>query len=573
MTRSAIPWTDSIADRVLGSAVDAAARPGVTDALHLVKLCAAGALLSPFGGPGVRSGLGSLLSVTTFVLAPRHHYGGDGSDQVGFLVQGLTTIARANHRRPELVDAALWTIALQGTLAYAVSGWVKLAGARWRRHEAIVGVLRTRCYGNEKAWNVLRDRPWAQKLLGTVTLVLECGFPLVYATRGRGIPLFLGATSSMHLGIAAVMALGRFVPAFHSFYPAIAYTAQSSRVPAPAAGRSDLVPAWVAAMVAVGWPALLVESALRRRRVTAPREGASAVTLRGGAMVDVVVRRPRDDDSGGGALVVFENGLASLPEFWSWIEDALVQNGHTTVTWYRPGYGPSTGTAAERGFTSLTDGLVDLVEWARSVEPERPVILVGHSLGGYLAHRVTSSRPDLVAAAVVVDATHPHQLVRSVQQSESSQLMRSTFALASVSMRLGLGRLMKAQTWYRHFPGEVRARIEEHCRDERLWRAASREWEAALEEFERVDGVDPIHQPLVVVSAGRSVVADAEVASMHEELRASSARGRRVVVDDASHEGILFERRHADRVAAEILDVAASEAADVAAGVLAVASS
>ncbi len=72
--------------------------PGTTTALHVGRVAVSAGMLLP--GNSRWRGAGSLfLGVSSALLGPRHHYGGEGSDQVATLVQIATGTARLALRR------------------------------------------------------------------------------------------------------------------------------------------------------------------------------------------------------------------------------------------------------------------------------------------------------------------------------------------------------------------------------------------------------------------------------------------------------------------------------------------
>ncbi len=56
------------------------------------------------------------------------------------------------------------------------------------------------------------------------------------------------------------------------------------------------------------------------------------------------------------------------------------------------------------GWSALRDELIDFIEREAAAAPSQPVVMVGHSMGGYLSLLVASKRPDLVRAVVLLDA-------------------------------------------------------------------------------------------------------------------------------------------------------------------------
>jgi pimeloyl-ACP methyl ester carboxylesterase len=534
--------------RTMKRVLDVVAHPRITDLLHVGKIIAAGLLLAPTRSNRTRAAANAFLAGSSYLMAPRHHYGGDGSDQASFLVQAVSALARANPDNPRWQDACLWALSLQAGLSYFASGWVKVAGTRWIRDEAVVGVMRTRTYGFEHFWRMLRDYPQLNTLIGRGTLALECGFVAIFLGRGRLTRPLLAATAGLHLGIAASMALGRFVPAFLGMYPALAYATQPRELTGgqPGGPRSDLLPAYTAAAAVAAAAALQVQTAGLDRAVRSLRPGSRTVSTRSGNTLAYQVRRHRDPDA---PVVVFENGLMSMPELWSWIEDRVAPLA-TTVTYDRAGYGPSAGGRKEHGFAPMYQDLIDLLE---EVGDGRPTVVVGHSLGGYLVHRAACERPDLVAAVMLVDSTHPHELSRSLQQKLGSEALVPQLRISAVTLALGFGPALDAPPWVSQLPETVRPRVLAQYRNRRLWQAGHREWLSALAEFDRVDRLRDIEAPLLVMSAGRSIENDPEVLTMHKEMVASSPRGEHHVVDGATHDGILVSRPHAEQAADHIV--------------------
>ncbi|WP_199439766.1 alpha/beta fold hydrolase [Umezawaea beigongshangensis] len=94
-----------------------------------------------------------------------------------------------------------------------------------------------------------------------------------------------------------------------------------------------------------------------------------------------------------------------IPGFWldgsSWDEvtPVLERAGHRVRALTLPGLG---AVDADRGGIGLRDHVDAVV--AAVDEADGPVVLVGHSGGGAIAHAATDARPDRVARVVYVDA-------------------------------------------------------------------------------------------------------------------------------------------------------------------------
>ncbi|MEU3911491.1 alpha/beta fold hydrolase [Streptomyces sp. NPDC029721] len=532
----------------------------VTLALHASRAAVSAGLLLP--GNSRWRGAGSLfLGATTCLLAARHRYGTDGSDQVATLVQGATGLARLS-TSPQTKDAFLWYVALQANLSYAASGWVKLIGERWRDASALPGVMRTRTYGSEGVYRLTQRYPRTSKYLQHGVLAMECLFPVVYLAGGRLTRPFLASAVGFHVANGFVMGLGRFMTAFPSLHPMVAYTTVPASHPA-VAGRDDRAVKAAAVLLAAG-VALSAAVAVQRR----------AAVLEGWPTSRKFVTRHGNElmyETGGAEfseepVLVFCAGLASTSEHFSWITERFVnETEHAVVSYARAGYGGSLRrTTVPYELAESVDDLEDLV---RGVVPaDRRVVLVGHSLGGELIRRAAARLGDRVAGLVYLDPAHPAELQRSQRQSKGAKDLRDTIAHASLYLRLGTGVLMSRPDWLDRLPKAYRERVFAQYTDARLWKAGKREWEAVEKEFRAFDGrIDPIGAPGLIIAAQQTVDQDPEQLLLYNELAHAhqdqdehggpgedgglGGLGGIKVVEGSDHDSLLTNAPHAHRAA------------------------
>lgn len=536
-------------------AVDIAADDRVTTALHGLRVAAAASLILPLPGDRFfprhrRLAANAFLAGTSLALHPRHHYGTDGADQGSFLVQSAAAAARADGGTNRAVDAALWYVSLQSVLSYTVSGLVKMTSPTWRSGDALAGVMRTRSYGDKATWEFLDRHPRVGKGLVRSTLALESLFPLVFLARRRVGPAFVAAAAGFHLANARLMGLGRFVWSFGGMHPAILYTIgpRERQGPGGTERRDDTLPAVAACLAATALTAGVAAQARRRRVVQRGRDGDRSMTTSSGNTLTYRVSGPDPCERGDRRpIVVFESGLATSAEHWTWIADALAPEV-TAVTYHRAGYASSTYRQGP-GFT-LDHAARDLVELVDHVAGDRPVVLAGHSLGGYLALRAAPRMHAPIQGVALLDSSHPGELQRSSQQAEGQRILGDSLDLMPASLAVGLGPLLERPDWLDQLPEEVRPLALAQYRDTHMWAAARREWRAVEADFAAYDGhLPPIDVPVLSITAGQTALLDPVQQELHAELTAAAPRAESHVVDGADHQQLLVDRGAAQRVA------------------------
>lgn len=529
--------------------MDVVARPRVTTSMHAARVAAALVLLAPGRNRAVRGGADGVVAATSLLTYARHHYGTDGSDQVSFLVQTAATIARAAGSRSRIVDASLWAVSMQSALSYAASGLVKLAGPTWRRGLALEGILRTLTYGDPHAWRLARRFPRSARLMSKGVLVMECTFPLAYVAGGRLAKSYIAGVAGFHVANARIMGLGRFLPSFVSMHPAVLYTASRRATSNPKGGprRDDSMVAAVAAYATLVAGSAAVTRRRNNRIVDEGRGDERYLETRDGNRL--AFRRWGSDDPAA-PVYVFENGMVSTCEHWDWIAGQVARTA-TVVTYNRSGYGASThrkGTAQD--IDDLADHATELID---HVSDGRPVVLVGHSLGGYIALLAANRTSASVRAVALVDTSHPDELRMSEKQAAGQHRLTEMFPIMAHSLDLGLGMLLKDPEFGHRLPAAARPTAIAQYRTGRLWHAGRREWAATEREFNAGKGLPQIDVPVLVLSAQHTIEDDEVQGDLHRAMADASPFGRFAVVDAAEHDSILTAERSAGVVTDHLL--------------------
>lgn len=275
-----------------------------------------------------------------------------------------------------------------------------------------------------------------------------------------------------------------------------------------------------------------------------------------GTLLDIGGRRLQLDCRGTGSpTVVLESGLDTFGALsWGLVHDSLAATTRTCaysragVVWSDPRGDALTGSGVA----------ADLHAALQAGGEQAPFVMVGHSLGGPLILTYTGRYPGQVAGLVMVDASHPDQLVRLAPFMPGGAMPSMTpLKVASALSWTGLVRLAT-----RGAEGQ-KAQPEGDRRAVNAYTATS--LGAALRELDALARVlDEAKQfqslgdrPLVVLTAMKPATADERAAmgvseaqavgmkqawhALHVEQATWSTRSRHQLVEDASHY-IQFDR-------------------------------
>ena len=241
----------------------------------------------------------------------------------------------------------------------------------------------------------------------------------------------------------------------------------------------------------------------------------------------------------GAPTLVCEAGLMNSSATWLLTADHLDPR-ISVLVYDRAGYRTSLRRCPED--YSLRESVDDLVEViADGVDPTGPCVLAGYSLGGYLAHRAAAAAPERVNGLVLVDPTHPRELMHSRRQREGSRGVNLTMKLGPNTVLFGGGLLIDKRGLYAFADGSPHyntLRIEGSAVS--TWRAARREWDHSYAFL--LDGgrpLDRLNVPVSVVAAESTMRDTPEQRELYEDYLASGTGGRIVTIAGTSHLSII----------------------------------
>jgi pimeloyl-ACP methyl ester carboxylesterase len=184
---------------------------------------------------------------------------------------------------------------------------------------------------------------------------------------------------------------------------------------------------------------------------------------------------------------------------------------------------------------------------------EGPYVLVGHSYGGLYARMYADRYHDEVVGLVLVDSSHPEQFTRSPEGREIYERARQLTAIAALSSRLGLIRLFDVFPAPARLPAHQRAQVEAFLSSTRHLVATAQEFSATSRTSAQVRTTQGLgDKPLAVVSAGKQ---SPGWLALQKELVALSSNSIHRIVEGATHESVLSEKRDARVTSAAILEV------------------
>ena len=237
-------------------------------------------------------------------------------------------------------------------------------------------------------------------------------------------------------------------------------------------------------------------------------------------------------DAPGAPVVLFDSGLGGSALEWLPVRERLVGRA-PSCAYDRAGYGWSDPSARPRDAAGLARELDALLEAAGV---RRPVILVAHSFGGFVARLLADARPGTVAALVLVDASHEQQFARLEAAGGRRMLPRGRQFVISTNRAP------------ENLPEEIRRKVAAFARMRKTYSATHGEMasfrdSAAQVERARARRDAPFPVPVTVIRRGARLYPEDAPGrlkndgwiALQEDLAALGTPGRAVVADGAGH--------------------------------------
>lgn len=257
----------------------------------------------------------------------------------------------------------------------------------------------------------------------------------------------------------------------------------------------------------------------------------------------------------GSPTVILEAMASNNSTEWGWIQPEIAKT--TRVCSYdRAGAGWSDSPAAARTAEQTVTDLDGLLENA-NIPP--PYVFVGHSIGGILARMYTAEHPEKVTGIVLVDSSHPEQMVRYPALRAGMQDYAQQAAAFPWLARLGLFRLFFASGEELDFGAlapQQRAELKAMWSAPKYHESALRDLPAAFALYDHPPTLGALgDRPLIVLTAGENQLEG--WTGLQQELVTLSTNAKHQIVQGASHGSLAFNPEHAQVVSQAIREVVA----------------
>ncbi|MGA8276998.1 MAG: alpha/beta hydrolase [Rhodanobacteraceae bacterium] len=300
--------------------------------------------------------------------------------------------------------------------------------------------------------------------------------------------------------------------------------------------------------------ALFTSDTVCARDVARPPDRSLDIYAAPAQRVDIGGRALNLRCSGSGSpTVLLDIGQGMTSMSWHKVQP-LIARTNRVCSYDRAGYGFSDPGPLPRTAQAEADDLYALVHAAKL---DTPLVLVGHSMAGYIVRLYASAHPADVAALVLVDPVSetlaqdaPDYAAREAATSAESTDYARHCAEAARKGELRANTRAAQACVPPPIPGLSRRlsnSIRQRYREVAMWETGVSERDSDVANIAAVKSMPPINPtiPVIVLSAGddrawvapsdRSIAAAAYLKG-HQRIAAASSRGLVVIVPGASHD-------------------------------------
>lgn len=188
------------------------------------------------------------------------------------------------------------------------------------------------------------------------------------------------------------------------------------------------------------------------------------------------IMKPIDPDVKG--IIQISHGMCEYIDKYDDFAKFLIKKGFAVAGHDHIGHGDSVNTVSDRGFFGSKDGYKSMIEDLRSMNniikekyPDRPIYLLGHSMGSLIARCYSAKYGDELAGLILCGTVGPHPLAKAgikfanLLVNQKGERYRSKM-LYNISLDYANIKFLPAKTRYDWVSSDAEE-IQRHVKDER----------------------------------------------------------------------------------------------------------
>ena len=238
----------------------------------------------------------------------------------------------------------------------------------------------------------------------------------------------------------------------------------------------------------------------------------------------------------GNKIFLLESGMMHTHGQWNQLQTALSKYG-TIISYDRLGYGQSEKSPLER--TSNQQAL-ECIDFLKALHINKPVIMIAHSLGSYIALLAQNYFPDCFYTIILLDPTHPR-----IEENHQKIFEKMLYQYSTVMYFISKRKLPKSIL--------LRKKNQENLyTNSKHWKTVLHEWDHLNDNNRLIksllSGKEKIQSPVLVLTAGKQSgiffskkSKDAflrEVIKAHKEYADFSVQGKQIIIENLNHNKI-----------------------------------
>lgn len=274
------------------------------------------------------------------------------------------------------------------------------------------------------------------------------------------------------------------------------------------------------------------------------------VKSRTGNTLKVVYREPSPTSND---VFVLIPGLASSVSSLAGVADALAATGAGIILHNRAGYGGSKILNDEP--FHVAEAVADLhsvLEWlSQETEQQNTQIhMVGHSLGGYIAHEYAVVHPAKVKSIFYLDPLHPNEIVNSEAQRRGSAGVDLAMRTITPFVPFGASLLFRKNVIEYAARYRYKNRVKSDLHSPKVWSAARREWESMYSimlDGRQLEGISRDIRSMVLVAAD-TAKAEPEQVNLYRDYS-----DHLEIIENVDHQTLVTSAKGISAVTTKIL--------------------